>query len=88
MSHKLFGMYSNQYFGVGSGIQSVFEANPGFMAILVLAAIWDLAWRGYGMWHASRNGQRNWFIAMLLVNSIGILPILYIKFWQHKKHSS
>ncbi len=47
--------------------------------------IWDLAWTGYGLWNGARNNQRGWFIAMLLINSAGILPILYLQFFQ-KKH--
>ena len=41
-------------------------------------AIWDLAWKGWGMWKAARNNEMAWFVAMLLINSIGILPIVYI----------
>ncbi|KKS69235.1 hypothetical protein A3A14_01640 [Candidatus Daviesbacteria bacterium RIFCSPLOWO2_01_FULL_43_38] len=47
--------------------------------------VWDLVWKGVGLWKASRNNQRYWFIALLLFNTLGILPIIYIKFFQ-KKH--
>jgi hypothetical protein len=35
-------------------------------------------WRGMALWRAGRNNQKNWFIALLLINSIGILPIIYL----------
>ena len=77
-------MYTNNFFGIGSGFQGIADFHPVWMVIIGLVALWDLVWRGIGMWHAARNGQHNWFVALLLVNSIGILPILYIKLWQHK----
>lgn len=45
---------------------------------LVILALWELAWKGFALWHASRNNHRNWFIALLLINSVGILPMLYL----------
>ena len=53
--------------------------------LLILIAVWDIIWKGIGLWKAARNGQKYWFIAMLLINSAGILPILYIKFFQKKR---
>ncbi len=41
-----------------------------------------------GMWKAARNSQLGWFIAILIVNSIGILPILYIYFFQKKQEGT
>lgn len=40
--------------------------------------IWDLVLRGYGMWRAAEHHDRNWFIALMLVNSAGILPLIYL----------
>ncbi|OGY09393.1 MAG: hypothetical protein A2700_01795 [Candidatus Blackburnbacteria bacterium RIFCSPHIGHO2_01_FULL_44_64] len=53
--------------------------------LLVLLATWELVWKGMALWKASKNNQKNWFVALLLINSIGILPILYLKLFQ-KKH--
>jgi len=50
--------------------------------ILVFLGVWDLVWKGLALWKASQNRQRNWFILVLIINSVGILPILYIKFFQ------
>jgi|TARA_Y100000310_G_C20206612_1_gene589367 hypothetical protein len=44
--------------------------------------IWEAVWKGIGMWKAARNSQLGWFIAILIVNSAGILPIVYIYFFQ------
>jgi len=52
--------------------------------IFIILGIWELAWKGFALWKASQNKQRNWFIAILIINTIGILPIVYLKFFQKK----
>lgn len=46
--------------------------------LFYLAIVWELLWKGFALWKAARNGQRNWYIAILVVNSLGILPIIYL----------
>ncbi len=48
--------------------------------VLLLILLWILPWKGYALWLASRRGQRNWFIALLLLNTLAILEIVYIFF--------
>jgi len=52
---------------------------------LVILVIWDLIWKSLGLWSSARNGQKGWFIAMLIVNSLGILPIIYLLWFKPKK---
>jgi len=40
--------------------------------------IWTAVWKGVSMWHAARNNSPIWFIALLILNTVGILDILYI----------
>jgi len=53
--------------------------------IIGLLIIWDLIFKGFGLWHSAQNRQKNWFIAILVLNTMGILPIIYLKFFQNKK---
>lgn len=46
--------------------------------VLILVALWVLPWKGLALWKAARNSDRNWFIALLVVNTLSILEILYI----------
>ncbi|NTV22625.1 MAG: hypothetical protein HGB03_03655 [Candidatus Yonathbacteria bacterium] len=48
--------------------------------ILLLILLWVLPWKGYALWLASRRGQKWWFIALLIVNTLAILEIIYIFF--------
>ena len=38
----------------------------------------DLVLKGWGMWRAARMQQKGWFLALLFVNSLGILPAIYL----------
>ncbi len=67
-------------------------------AILVyILSIWSLIWKGIAIWRAVKHNQRNWFIVMLVLNTVGILELVYlfrfskkrmtteeIKQWLHK----
>lgn len=45
---------------------------------LLILIIWDLTWKGIALWFAARKGQNAWFIALLVINSMGILPMIYL----------
>ncbi len=49
---------------------------------LFIAVIWELFWKAIGLWKAARNGQKYWYVAILLLNTLGILPIAYIYVFQ------
>jgi methionyl-tRNA synthetase len=42
---------------------------------VILAAY---ALKGLALWRAGRNDQRGWFVALLLVNTLGILELIYL----------
>ena len=67
------------YYGMGDGwfINFPFWAAHIF-GLLALAALWTLVWKGLALWHAARNGQPWWFVALLLINTLGILEIVYL----------
>ncbi|NWG03641.1 MAG: hypothetical protein HXY44_12390 [Syntrophaceae bacterium] len=55
-------------------------------SLLLLAVLWTLIWKGVALWKAGRNYQKVWFIAMLIFQTLGILEILYILFFQKDKN--
>ena len=46
--------------------------------LLALIMLWDGVWKLLALWKSARRGSVIWFIVLAIVNSIGILPILYI----------
>lgn len=49
-------------------------------AVVFLAAIsiWSIIWKGIALWKAARLYHKGWFIALLIINTVGILEIIYI----------
>jgi methionyl-tRNA synthetase len=54
--------------------------------VLVLIALWDAAWKAVGMWKSARNNQLAWFICIVIFNTAGILPIIYLLWWQKNRN--
>ncbi len=46
--------------------------------IFILLALWSIFWKGLALWHSAERGQHRWFIAILLINTAGILEIVYL----------
>lgn len=44
--------------------------------------LWELIWKGIACWKAGRNDQLVWFVALFVLNTAGILPIIYLLFFQ------
>lgn len=53
--------------------------------VFYILIIWLLIWKGIALWHAARNKQKVWFVALILVNTVGILEIIYLVFFRKDK---
>ena len=49
---------------------------------LTFALIWSIVLKGFALWFSARGGQRWWFIALLVVNTLGVLEIIYLLFFR------
>lgn len=52
--------------------------STGEQLAFAVLLLWTLPWKGMALWKAARKNHQKWFIALLLVQTIGILDILYI----------
>ena len=48
--------------------------------IVILILAWGLFWKGFALWYAAKRHEKWWFIAFLVINTAGILEIVYIFF--------
>ena len=46
--------------------------------IIILLIMWEIYWKFNALWIAARNNHKKWFISILIINSLGILPIYYL----------
>jgi hypothetical protein len=54
--------------------------------VLVLVAIWDAVWKAIGMWKSARHNQLAWFVCIVIFNTAGILPIIYLLWCQKDRN--
>jgi hypothetical protein len=80
--------FANSYsvlpgFGLGVGIFTISAI------LLFILAVGLLALKGYSLWIAARRDDKGWFVALLILNTVGILELIYLYFiadiWQKKK---
>jgi hypothetical protein len=51
---------------------------PSFTMFLTIGIVWSLIWKGIALWKAAKNNDKAWFIALMIINTLGILEIFYI----------
>ena len=54
----------------------------------LIMLIWIMVWKGWALWIAAQKQSKPWFIALLIVNTLGILEILYIFIFSKKNKKS
>lgn len=48
------------------------------LALLIVLGLWSLVWKGIALYKAGGRKDLGWFIAMFILNTVGILEIIYI----------
>lgn len=59
-------------------------ASIAFLVVIV----WSLFWKGMALWKAAQRGSMVWFIVLLIVNTLGILEILYLYVFSREQKSN
>ena len=54
------------------------------LSVLLLIVVWTLPWKGIALWRAARNSHRNWFVAILVLNTLAILEIAYLFYFSKR----
>ncbi len=52
--------------------------NPVFLFLI----FWSLVWKYIALWKCGRNNQLGWFIVLCVINTAGILEIVYLLFFR------
>lgn len=40
--------------------------------------LWELVWKAFALWKSARRNELVWFICIIGLNSLGIIPITYL----------
>jgi len=48
------------------------------LPLIIIIEVFDLVFRGIALWRSAQNKHTAWFVLLLIINSVGILPIIYL----------
>ncbi len=68
------------YFAFPTGENVLFEPwlTGPLVGVLISLVVFELTLKGWALWRAARLGRNVCFIAILVINTIGILPLLFL----------
>jgi len=68
--------------GMSTLLQTPFgTVNPWIAGIVI---VWIMVWKGLALWKSARLSHPKWFVVILIVNTFGILEIIYLYFIARK----
>ncbi|MFO0718640.1 MAG: DUF5652 family protein [Candidatus Paceibacterota bacterium] len=56
----------------------LFFSNHPALAFAIM--LWSIIWKGLALWRSAQLSHKKWFIAILVINTVGILDIIYLYF--------
>jgi len=64
----------------------ILEFGRTLLIFLIIITIWSLPWKAVALWKAAKKNHLVWFIIFLVVNTAGILEILYFFIFSKMKY--
>ena len=53
--------------------------------VVAILLVWSLVWKGLALWRAAKKDDKWWFLFILVINTAGILEILYLYVFSKRK---
>lgn len=66
------------YFSYGQGMMGYNYWGSSWSVFMPILLIWSLFWKALALWHSAKRDQPWWFLAVLIINTVGILEIIYL----------
>lgn len=61
--------------------------NRNYLIAAAILLVWLTLWKGLALWRAGRNNQPWWFMAMFIIQTLGLLEIIYLLLYPPRKSS-
>jgi Family of unknown function (DUF5652) len=58
---------------------------PFLMPFIAFIIVWEVIWKLFALWKSARNGEKIWFVCILVINTVGVLPIVYLLLQKEKE---
>ncbi len=67
---------------------AILDSLKWMIPLFIILFVWDAVWKIIALWKAGRNNELGWFICIALINSVGILPIVYLIYSRSKRKAA
>lgn len=71
-------MTFEEYLAADPGLRQFVAKMMILMIIFSILIIVDMILKGFAMWRAAKKNSMTWFWILLVVSSLGILPLIYL----------
>ena len=61
--------------------------STSLQVLIFVLIIWSAVWKGLALWKSAKLGQKTWFVIMFILNTAGILEIIYLLTHRSKSNS-
>jgi len=65
--------------------QALLSQQLWLIPLIIIYAVWIITWKGLALYRAGANRSVPWFVVLLIVNTLGILEILYLFVFSKKQ---
>ncbi|WP_114128402.1 DUF5652 family protein [Aurantimicrobium sp. MWH-Uga1] len=65
--------------------QGLFMEEPGLFALIMVLVLWSSIWKAFALYRAGSLRSVPWFTVLFVLNTAGILEILYLFVFSKKK---
>jgi hypothetical protein len=64
--------------------EKMLSMTPLEITLVVTLLFWTIVWKGIALWIAAQENRKVWFIAILILNTFGIVELIFIFFLSKK----
>lgn len=57
---------------------TAFTSQAWVVPVFLILMVWSLIWKGVALWRAAKDDSTLWFVLILILNTLGVLEIVYI----------
>lgn len=65
--------------------QGLLVEEPGLFALILILVLWSSIWKAFALYRAGSLKSVPWFTVLFVLNTAGILEILYLFVFSKKK---
>lgn len=69
-------------------MEQLFFVDSDFKLWFFVLVVWTLVWKGIALYKAARREDKGWFVALLVLNTLGIVEILYVYIFSQRPGKS